>query len=144
MIDLRSRVSQRSGGEDARGSVPQRTSRRTSTPRAHAQRGAAPLAVSPAVRKRRQDILVGLGAAAVLTLLCTVAFGEKFLLVHVAADLLLLGYVLLLHQTTNATQSAPAPARRSARSGQPAVRTVDVQSSSVARVSPAAVRSIAN
>jgi hypothetical protein len=61
-------------------------------------------AVPPAVRKRRQEVLTCLGAAAVLTLLATVAFGGTFfLLLHLVADLLLVGYVYLLVQTAKAS-----------------------------------------
>lgn len=62
----------------------------------------APRLVSPAVRRRRQEILVGLGAAALLTLVCTVAFGGPFLLLHLLADALLLAYVAALAKVNQA------------------------------------------
>lgn len=78
-----------------------------------ARSGAAPgrpaprPAVPAHVRKRRQEVLTVLGAAAVLTLLCAVAFGGFFLLLHLVADALLITYVVLLNQAAN-----QAPARR--------------------------------
>ncbi len=68
---------------------------------------AAARPVSPAVRRRRQEVLTVLGAAAVLTLLCSVAFGGPFLLLFLLSAGLLVTYVVLLHQVTN----APAAAR---------------------------------
>lgn len=64
---------------------------------------ARPVPVS--VRKRRQDVLTALGAATVLTLVCTVAFGGAFLYLHLVAAALLVGYVVLL------VQVAKSPAR---------------------------------
>jgi hypothetical protein len=65
--------------------------------------------VPMSVRKRRQEVLTVLGSAAVLTLLCTVAFGGPFLLLHIVADILLIAYVALLAQA-----GKPAEARRPA------------------------------
>lgn len=62
--------------------------------------------VAPApVRRRRQEVLTVLGSAALLTLLCTVAFGGPFLVLHLLADLLLVAYVVELARVT---QGAPA------------------------------------
>lgn len=102
---------------------------------------AAARPVPPAVRKRRQEVLTVLGSAAVLTLLCTVAFGGPFLALHIVADLLLVTYLVLLVQTTN-----QAPVTREARAGrgqwddgsQRALRTA-----TVGRATPTA-RRIAN
>jgi hypothetical protein len=103
------------------------------------------------VRKRRQEVLTVLGAAAVLTLLCAVAFGGFFLLLHLVADALLITYVVLLNQTT--TQ---APARRPATarptSGYATVTRArgvtgtarDDYGPSIGRVSPVSARRIAN
>lgn len=55
--------------------------------------------VSPAVRKRRQDVLVALGAACLLTLLATIAFGAAFLYLHLLADVLLVGYLVALQRS---------------------------------------------
>lgn len=54
--------------------------------------------VSASTRKRRQDVLVSLGAAALLTLLATVAFGGVFLYVHLMADLLMAAYLVALQR----------------------------------------------
>lgn len=95
--------------------------------------------VSPAVRKRRQEVLTVLGAAAILTLLCTVAFGGPFLLLHLVADALLVAYVVLLAQATN----APAPQRRTI--GEFAPQATSVQEfGAVGRVTPVNARRIAN
>ena len=61
----------------------------------------APKGVSPAVRKRRQDVLVALGAACLLTLLATIAFGPVFLYLHLIADALLVGYLLALQHVVS-------------------------------------------
>ncbi len=90
--------------------------------------GVAP--VSPWVRKRRQDVLIGLGSAAVLTLICTVAFGGAFLVLHLLADLILVAYLVALAQV----RQAPVAAGRVAAMGEPAP---------VRRVAPAP-RRIAN
>jgi hypothetical protein len=103
-----------------------------------------PAAVSPAVRKRRQEVLTSLGAAAVLTLLATVAFGGTFfLLLHLVADALLVGYVYLL------VQSNKAPATRTTAVGHSTgVRAVPMRpvgdDVSMGRITPAPARRIAN
>ncbi len=73
-----------------------------------AQRPAPRSIVSPRTQKRRQDVLIVLVAAAVLTLLCAVAFGGVFLLLHVVADVLLVAYVVLLNRSA---QMAARPRR---------------------------------
>ena len=105
----------------------------------------APAMVSPAVRRRRQEVLTALVAATLLTLVCTIAFGSFFLVPHLVADVLLVAYVLCLHQVTN-QGSIPASATHHA-SRRPAVRTPrpdELHGATVARVSPARVRGIAN
>jgi hypothetical protein len=114
--------------------------------RARTSRGTSPSAASPArpvpmsVRKRRQEVLTALGAAAVLTLVCTVAFGGTFfLLLHLLADVLLVTYLVLLAQVNQARAAAPsAPRRRAAAPERSALRTA-----TVGRPAPAS-RRIAN
>lgn len=77
-------------------------------PRVNVPSPSAPRAVSPRVRKRRQDVLVTLGSAVGLTLLATVAFGGAFLYLQLLADVLLIAYLLLLAQVTGVQPSVPA------------------------------------
>lgn len=73
-----------------------------------APRQAAPaVRVSPATKRRRQEVTAVLAAVAVLTLLCVVAFGAAFLVFHLLADALLVGYLFLVAQ---ANKSAARPA----------------------------------
>jgi hypothetical protein len=51
-----------------------------------------------AARKRRRDVLVALAAAAGFTLLLALAFGGIAILLHLAVDAILAGYVYLLVQ----------------------------------------------
>ena len=81
-----------------------------------AEASSAPRPVSPAVRRRRQEVLVGLGAAALLTLVCTVAFGGPFLVLHLLADVLLLAYVVALAKVNQAPAARPAYADAQLRS----------------------------
>jgi hypothetical protein len=75
---------------------------------------AVPAQVPLSVRKRRQEIITALAAAAVLTLLCTVAFGGAFLVLHLLADALLVTYLVLVNQANQAsTARAVNPARQS-------------------------------
>lgn len=60
--------------------------------------GSAPRPVSAATRKRRQDVLVALGAAALVTLLATVAFGGVFLYIHLACDVAMAAYLIALQR----------------------------------------------
>jgi len=66
--------------------------------------------VHPSVRRRRQEVLGGLVPAAVLTLLCTVAFGGAFIWLHLLVDVLLVGYVYLLLQAVGASPAINRPA----------------------------------
>ena len=112
----------------------------------------APAAISPAVRRRRQEVLTGLVAAALLTLLCTIAFGGVFLIPHLVADVLLMAYVLCLHQVTNRAPATPHASNRGAASargfghvsmGHVSMGNVSMGNVSVGNVSPAA-RRVAN
>jgi len=98
--------------------------------------------VSPAMRRRRQDVLVVLASVAVLTLLCTVAFGSIFLLPFVLSASLLVGYVLLLNQTN---QSAGFMQQRDHRNGLVPASSLPsaLQTSTVGRSTPAP-RRVAN
>ncbi len=78
----------------------------------------APRPVSAAVRKRRQDVLVALGAAALLTLLATVAFGGVFLYVHLVCDVAMAAYLIAL-QRAGASRPLPAAVRGVAPGGRP-------------------------
>ncbi len=73
----------------------------------------APAQVPAAVRKRRQEVITALASAAVLTLLCAIAFGPAFLVLHIVADVLLVTYLALVAQANK----APAPAARQSLSG---------------------------
>lgn len=61
-----------------------------------------PVRVSPAVRRRRQEVLATLGSVSVLALLCSIAFGGPFLALFVVTAGLLVAYVVALYQVTNA------------------------------------------
>lgn len=103
--------------------------------------GTGPTRVPPHVRKRRQEVLTVLGAAAVLTLLATVAFGGAFLVLHLLADALLVTYVVLLSQVSQpSARTRPVVAPPTAH---PA-RVRDAYGPSLGRVSPAGARRIAN
>jgi hypothetical protein len=70
-------------------------------------------------QQRRQDVIVALSAAALLTLLATVAFGGVMLYVHLLVDLLFVAYLGLLllaprrtaKPVSKVTYLTPAPAR---------------------------------
>lgn len=99
-----------------------------------------PAPVSPAVRRRRQEVLTVLGSASVLTLLCSVAFGGPFLLLFLLSAALLVAYVVALYQVTNAPMAtARDPYGMPATA--PVRRTTDVHG---VRVSPVSARSVAN
>jgi hypothetical protein len=51
-----------------------------------------------AARKRRRDVLAALAATAAFTLLLALAFGGLMILLHLAVDVALAGYVFLLVQ----------------------------------------------
>jgi hypothetical protein len=125
----------RSGG--ARSNVIDLRSRTAAGP------GTAPAtAVAPSVRKRRQEVTTVLAAAAVLTLLCTVAFGTAFLVLHVIADALLITYLVLVNQANQAAARAAAPVRQGSLAGPAWDRSADLRTASVGRATPA--RRIAN
>ncbi len=104
------RVLQPVGSAPRTGAAGDRT-QRTPGPHAAAARPAQPRPVSPAVRKRRQDVLVALGAACLLTLLATIAFGPVFLYLHLLADALLVGYLVALQRTITGGATGPRHAR---------------------------------
>ena len=84
------------------------------------------------VRRRRQEVLTVLGSAALLTLLCTVAFGGAFVYLHLLADLLLVTYVVALARVNQAPVARP-------------VMTADrMHAATVRRTVPASSRRIAN
>ncbi|UDY37858.1 hypothetical protein [Dermatobacter hominis] len=97
-----------------------------------------PAPVSPAVRRRRQEVLTVLGSASVLTLLCSVAFGGPFLLLFLLSAALLVTYVVALYQVTNAPATARDPY------GMPAAAPVRRSDVHGVRVSPVSARSVAN
>jgi len=157
VIDLRARTSpaladRSSDRSPARPARAARSADRSASTRSAPVRSAAPRShtpshprtISPAVRKRRQDVLVSLGSVAVLTLLATVAFGGPFLYVHLLSDVLLAGYLVLLARA-GATQSAPAAARSSRRDALAPFGPLDAFGThSVGSPQPAEARRIAN
>ncbi len=144
VIDLRGRMAHQAGNgnRSATGRSPSGHdlgSLSAVAPRSgNAPTGARPRAVSPAVRKRRQDVLLALGAAALLTLLATLSFGGVFLYLHLLADLLLAGYLVLLQR---AVASRPAPQRMT---GATRVGALAPLGGPAARVSALEPRRIAN
>ncbi len=65
----------------------------------HARPGTSPLPRSADdARRRRRTVLLGLGAAAFVTLLGAIGVGGGFIVLHLLVDIALLGYVLLLVQ----------------------------------------------
>jgi hypothetical protein len=131
-------VLDRSGGRDAATSnvIDLRS-------RDHARAAGAP-AVPASVRKRRQEVLTVLGSAAVLTLLCTVAFGGVFLVLHLLADALLVAYVVLLNQANQAAAARAGRTERSALAGPAWNNAHDgLRTATVGRATPAP-RRIAN
>ncbi len=108
------------------------------------ERSAAAPQVPLAVRKRRQEVLTVLGSAAVLTLICTVAFGGAFLLLHLVADALLITYVVLLNQANAAAAARAAGPARSSLAAPAWDRGPDgLRTATVGRATPAP-RRIAN
>jgi hypothetical protein len=96
VIDLRGRA-----GSQMDGRAGSQMDRRSGSP-VGAASSARPVPMS--VRKRRQEVLTVLACAAVLSLVCTVAFGGVFLVPLLLAAGLLVAYVALLAQ---ANQTAP-------------------------------------
>ncbi len=100
--------------------------------------------VPASVRKRRQEVLTVLGSAAVLTLVCTVAFGGAFLVLHLLADVLLVAYVVMLTQANQAAAHRTAAPARSSLAGPAWERGTDgLRTATVGRATPAP-RRIAN
>lgn len=62
--------------------------------------------VPASVRKRRQEVMTALGSAAVLTLLCAIAFSPVFLVLHIIVDVLLVTYLALVAQANKAPSQA--------------------------------------
>lgn len=102
---------------------------------------AAPVPLS--VRKRRQEVLTVLGAAAVLTLLCTVAFGSVFLVLHLLADALLVTYVVLVNQANQAAAARVAAPQQRRSAGAAWDGDASLRTATVGRATPSA-RRIAN
>ncbi|MFV0317832.1 MAG: hypothetical protein ACK5O2_12840 [Microthrixaceae bacterium] len=107
VIDLRSHRKPAGGGHSR-----QATQQRLATRQRQAtqQPLGAPRPASMAVRKRRQDVLVALGAAALVTLLATVAFGGVFLYLQLLCDVALAAYLVALQQV-GASRPVHSPAR---------------------------------
>ena len=109
---------------------------------------AARTIVSPRVQRRRQDVLIVLVAVAVLTLLCAVAFGGAFLALHLLADVLLVGYVLLLNRSAQMAARRPGYGYRSVGYGPRGYgQQVDLRTARPQRPQPVAVpgtRRVAN
>ncbi len=101
----------------------------------------APRAVPVSVRKRRQEVLTVLGAATLLSLLCTVAFGGPFLLLLLVSGGLLVTYVVLLAQVT---QNAPARSRTAPPLASPSPLHDGLRTATVGRATPSSARRIAN
>ncbi len=82
--------------------------------RPHTAGAARPAGARPAPRpvarttaaQRRQEIIVGLGAAALISLLAMIAFGGVMLFVHLAIDVLLIAYLALALQVSRTERSA--------------------------------------
>lgn len=132
-------VLDRSGGAAPRSNVIDLRSRRN-------EPGARPVAaqVPMSVRKRRQEVITALAAAAVLTLLCTVAFGGAFLVLHLLADALLVTYLVLVNQANQALAARAAGPARQTLAGPAWERGADgLRTATVGRATPA-TRRIAN
>lgn len=104
-----------------------------------------PVVVPASVRRRRQEVITALGAAAVLTLLCTVAFGGPFLVLHLLADVLLVTYLVLVNQANQAAARSAMPAQRGSLghgSARHVVADQGLRTATVGRAAP--VRRVAN
>ncbi|HTO01778.1 MAG TPA: hypothetical protein VL068_13995 [Microthrixaceae bacterium] len=104
------------------------------------QRSEVQRQIPMAVRKRRQEVLTVLGSVAVLTLLCTVAFGPAFLVLHIIADVLLIAYVALVAQSNKA--QAPSFGHAASNAYAPSA-DYGLRTATVRHVSPAP-RRVAN
>lgn len=91
------------------------------------------VAVPATVKRRRQEVTATLAAVAVLTFLCVIAFGTAFLIVHLIADALLVGYLFLVSQ---ANKNAVA------RNSSPLLAPYQYQGSSVARLDSNGLRQL--
>lgn len=91
------------------------------------------VAVPAAVKRRRQEVTATLAAAAVLTFLCVIAFGTAFLVVHLIADALLVGYLVLVSQANK---------NAAARNSSPLLAPYQYQGSSVARLDSNGLRQL--
>jgi hypothetical protein len=87
------------------GSVNLRPGALTAPGRSLARPGAGIGGLGPAVpptpvaaRRRRRDVLLGLGAIAALTLVLALAVGGPFWLLHLLADVALVGFGWLVHE----------------------------------------------
>lgn len=138
VIDLR--AAQRSGRQSAQRSGRQSAQRPLDARRSNSGVG-VPATVSPAVRRRRQEVLTVLGSAAVLSLLCSVAFGGPFLALFLVAAVLLVAYVFALYQVTNAAVSASARDPYGISSAARSQRSADTAG---VRISPVSARRVAN
>ncbi len=98
--------------------------------------------VSPAMRKRRQDVLVVLGSVALLTLMATVAFGGAFLVLHLLADVLLVTYLVLLAQVMSVVP--PTVTRSRQESLAPLSPLDNLRTATVGPAVPVETRQIAN
>ncbi|MGB6059695.1 MAG: hypothetical protein WBF71_15680 [Microthrixaceae bacterium] len=135
---LRRQGDQGMAGASSRSNVISMNGSRTNRPTSAPQSGS--VQVSPAVRKRRQEVMTTLGSVAVLTLLCTIAFGSAFLVLHVIADVLLIAYVALVVQANK----APAPSfSNSLSSGYSPANDYGLRTATVRQVTPAP-RRVAN
>lgn len=96
-----------------------------------AARGGAPLAGTPAgraaARKRRRDVLFTLGGVAGFTFLLALAFGGPMLILHLAVDLALAGYVYLLVQMRKLAEEQAVKVRYLAAPPQSQPRLVAVR-----------------
>ena len=69
--------------------------------------------------QRRQELVTGLGAAALLTFLATITFGGAWLAVHLLVDLLFVAYLGLILMVTKQPSARPVTYLSQARPAQP-------------------------
>jgi len=117
---------------------------RTGAPMQRSAAPAAPRPVSMAVRKRRQEVLAVLGAAVVLSLVLTVAFGGGLFLVPLLfSGVALVAYVAALAQLNQAPRSASAIGVHNSLSHRSPGLSDGLRTATVGRATPAP-RRIAN
>lgn len=117
---------------------------RTGAPGQRQTAPAAPRPVSLAVRKRRQEVLAVLGAAVVLSLVLTVAFGGGLFLVPLLfSGVALVAYVAALAQLNQAPRNAPAMGVHNSLSHRSPALADGLRTATVGRATPAP-RRIAN